>query len=154
MVRQSEPEKETAMFAKKIICTLSAGALLATALPALAAPPYWVDAHGRRAHERVVVERERTIVVRHEPRYYARPRYVEPVYSPAPVYAPARVYAEPVYNEPVYAPAYGRREPNPVGAIGGAAIGAAIGSQMGHGDARTAGAAVGAILGGIIGSNF
>ena len=153
------------MFAKKTICTLSAGALLATALPALAAPPYWAEAHGHRASERVVVERERTVVVRHEPRYYGRPRYVEPVYAPAPVpvpvYAPAPAYAEPVYGQPVYAepvyapaPVYTRREVNPAGAIGGVAIGAVIGSQVAHGPNRTAGAAVGAILGGIIGSNF
>ena len=130
------------MFAKKTICTLSAGALLATAVPALADSSRWDhDGYrGHRAHEQVVV-------LHQEPRYYARPRYVEPVYAPAP----APYYAQqPYYAEPAY---YGSRD-NTAAIIGGAAIGAAIGSQVGHRSDRAATTAIGALLGGLIGSSL
>lgn len=148
---------------KKTICTLSAGALLATALPALADHDHDRRTQRHRVHERVVVERpavverrvveRRTVVVHQEPRYYGRARYAEPVYAPAP--APYYYAQEPYYAEPAYAPApvYASRD-NTLGIIGGAAIGAAIGSQVGHGHDRAATTAVGAILGGILGSNF
>ena len=149
------------MFAKKTICTLSAGALLATAVPALADHDRY-RGHRHQAHERVVVEK-RTVVVHQEPRYYGRARYAEPVYAPAPyyaqpAYAPAPYYAQqphyaqqPYYAEPAYSYSY---RDNTAGIIGGAAIGAAIGSQVGHGHDRAAATAVGAILGGLIGSSF
>src|SRR5687768_18532479 len=116
------------MFAKKTVCTLSAGALLATALPVFADSSRWDrDERGNRfrAHERVVVEHRpavverrvverRTVVVHQEPRYYGRRHgYVNPTYAPAPAPyytgAPAPYYAqEPYYAEPAYA--YGSRD--------------------------------------------
>ena len=141
------------MFAKKTICTLSAGALLATAVPALADHDRY-RGHRHQAHERIVVEK-RTVVVHQEPRYYGRARHAEPVYAPAPYYAQPAYAPAPYYaQQPYYAePAYSYRD-NTAGIIGGAAIGAAIGSQVGHGHDRAAATAVGAILGGLIGSSF
>jgi hypothetical protein len=141
---------------------LSAGALLATAVPVLADSSRWDHNgyRGHRAHERMehrpaVVER-RTVVVHQEPRYYGRQRYVEPVYAPAPApyytEAPAPYYyaQEPYYGEPAY---YGSRD-NTAAIIGGAAIGAAIGSQVGHRSDRAATTAIGALLGGLIGGSL
>jgi hypothetical protein len=127
------------MFAKKALLTLSAGTLLAAALPAFADHDGW--RHRHRAEQRVVVE---------------RPVYRGPVYVPQRVYAPrpAYGYGRPVYSEPLYAPApvYAERD-NTVTTIGGAAIGAFIGSQVGYGH-NPAAIAAGAVIGGIIGSNF
>ena len=151
------------MFAKRTVLTLSAGALIAAAVPAFADHDGW--RHRQGAYERVEqyppaveyrVVRDRTVVAEH-------PVYREPVYAPQgrgygrPDYRyeqPVYRRGHPVYSEPVYAPApvYAERD-STLATVGGAAIGAFIGSQVGYGN-NPAAIAAGAILGGIIGSNF
>lgn len=172
------------MSARKSVCMLSAGALLAIAAPAFAERDGPGHRHYHRnddrdfalerrhrvreavvrrpavVERRVVVERpvyvERRVVVE-RPVYVERPVVVErPVYVERPVAAPQYppYYGEPAYNESYYGSPPAQSGPNPVGAIGGAVIGAAIGSQVGHGDGRVAATAIGAVVGGIIGSGF
>lgn len=133
------------MKAKKTICMLSAGAMLAAAVPALADPPYWAPAHGyRHKHQRVVVvERHYRPVVREA--VFERPVYVER--RPVVVYEqPAYYAAAPVYVAP--------GSSNMLGTLGGAIVGAAVGNQIGQGNGRTAATAVGAVVGGVIGSGW
>ncbi len=132
------------MNAKKIFCLLSAGMLLATAVPAFADPHRWEPRHDRRH------AREKVVVVE---RYYQAP--VRRVIVERPVYVERRpvfvVHQAPVYYgpEPVYA-GYGGN--NALSTLGGAVIGAAIGSQIGRGSGNTAAIAIGAVVGGILGS--
>jgi uncharacterized protein YcfJ len=136
------------MSAKKMLCMLSAGALLAAAAPAFADQPRWARAHGYRHHPHHVVVKHhyrpvvREVVVRRtviveRPVYFAQPAIA--VHRPPAYYGGPAVYAAPVYD-----PA--------LATLGGAIIGAAIGSQFGKGDGRTAAIAVGAVLGGVLGS--
>lgn len=131
------------MNAKKILCLLSAGTMLAAAAPAFADPHRWEPRHDRRHAQKrvVVVERHFHAPVRRV--IVERPVYIErrPVY----VVQQAPVYYGP---EPVHA-GYGY---NPLATLGGAVIGAAVGSQIGKGSGNTAAIAIGAVVGGIIGS--
>ena len=130
----------------KILGLLSAGTLLAAAVPAFAHP------YGgyRYAPRTVVVERYRAPAVRHA--------HVRPVYRA--YYAPRRAYAyRPAYRYGYSAPAYGYGYAsagygyyNPAGALGGAIIGGVIGNQFGHGSGRTAATIGGALIGSAIGS--
>jgi uncharacterized protein YcfJ len=128
------------MNAIKILGLLSAGTLLAAAVPAFAHP------YGgyRYAPRTVVVERYRAPVVRH---VYVRPAY-RTHYAPRRAYAYG--YAAPAYGYGYASPGYGYY--NPAGAIGGAIIGGVIGNQFGHGSGRTAATIGGALIGGAIGS--
>ena len=139
------------MNAKKIVCLLSAGTILAAAAPAFADPHRWEPRHDRRhAQKRVVV------VERH---YYRAP--VRHVIVERPVYVQRRpvvvMHQPPVYYgaEPAYAGygGYGAYGGNTaLSTLGGAVIGAAIGSQIGHGSGNNAAIAIGAVVGGILGS--
>ena len=161
------------MFAKKTLCMLSAGTMLAAAAPAFADRGDDYRWRGRAGverpvvGERQVVQERRRVVVREQPVHYRghrQPVYSEPAYYPAPVYAPEPVYSEPayypaspVYSEPAYYPEPVYRQDNTaIGAIGGAILGAIIGNQLGHGNGRGAvlGAGAGAIIGGMIGRDF
>lgn len=148
------------MNTKKTIIALSAGIMLAGALPALAESPRWAPDHGYRNHQQraVMVDRhyrpvQREVVVR-------RPA-IRQVVVTQPVYVqhrPTVIYEEPAYYSapPVYGAPAVAYEPagNAAGTIGGAILGAAIGNQIGHGDDRAATTVIGAFIGGLIGSGL
>ena len=148
------------MFARNSLRALTAAALIAGSMPALADHDRGDRGYSQRHEHARSVEyrypRGREVVVerRVERRVVERPVYVERrVYRahPAPVYHP------PVYEPaPVYYPRGHERDhgPNVLGTAAGAIVGAAIGSQIGHGPNRAASTAVGAVIGGAIGSQF
>jgi uncharacterized protein YcfJ len=148
------------MSARKSMCALAAGTLLAASMPALADHDRGSRGQAERyTHSRSVDYRRpparEVVVERHVERRVVR----RPVYAERPVY-PAR--RAPVYHPHVYEPApvyYPRghetvRGPNVLGTAAGAIVGAAIGSQIGQGHNRAATTAVGAVIGGAIGSQF
>ena len=113
---------------KLILATMVA----ATAIPAaaLADPPPWAPAHGRRAHEAAM--------------YDGRGRYYEP-----------RAIA---YDEPVWRGDDGRyhcrRANGSTGLVVGAALGAVVGNQLASGRARTLGTVLGAAGGALLGNQI
>jgi hypothetical protein len=106
-----------------------AAILIATAVPvlALADPPPWAPAHGRRARDAEA--------------YDSRGRYYEP-----------RAIA---YDEPVWRGSDGRyhchRSNGTTGLVVGAAVGAAVGHELDSGRDRTLGTVLGAAGGALLG---
>jgi len=107
--------------------TLIAGVIAAIAIPAaaLADPPPWAPAHGRRAKERM---------------YDDRGRYYEP---------------RPVHRDHVWRGDDGRyyckRDNGTTGLVIGAAAGALLGRELDGGRDRMTGTIVGAAAGGLLG---
>ena len=108
---------------------LLVAALAAFAIPtvAMADPPPWAPAHGRRAHDAY--------------RYDSRGRYVEPVV----ITRETRVWQG---NDGRY---YCRRANGTTGLVIGAAAGALLGRELDGGRDRTAGTILGAAAGGLLG---
>ena len=113
---------------RKLILALAGAAATVTAAPALADPPPWAPAHGRRAHERQAL-------------YNAQGQYYEP-----------RAMTRNDYvwrgNDGQY---YCRRDNGTTGLIIGAAAGALLGRQVDGGRDRTLGTILGAAGGALIG---
>lgn len=117
---------------KKILMAIAAASLaLPVATPALADPPSWAPAHGKRAKDRS----------NHDRVYDARGYYREP----------RRVtYDDRIWrgNDGRY---YCRRDNGTTGLIIGAGVGGLAGHQIaGRGD-RTLGAIIGGVAGGLLG---
>lgn len=119
---------------KKTIMAIAAASLILPAAPALADPPPWAPAHGKRAKDRHHD--------RHHDRYYDdRGRYIEP----------RRIgYYDRIWrgDDGRY---YCRRDNGTTGLIIGAGVGALAGHEIaGRGD-RTLGAILGGVVGGLLG---
>lgn len=97
------------------------------AVPALADPPHWAPAHGRRAHDRDL--------------YDSHGRYVHP----RVIGRSDRIWRG---DDGRY---YCRRDNGTTGLLIGAAVGGLIGNEVaGHGD-KTLGTIIGAVGGGLLG---
>lgn len=107
-----------------------AAAIAIPAAPALADPPPWAPAHGRRAKDAM--------------RYDERGRYVEPVVITREDYVwrgdDGRYYC--------------KRDNGTTGLVVGAAIGAVIGNQLVDGHDRTLGTILGATGGALLGQQL
>jgi hypothetical protein len=170
--------KEDAMSARKMICTLSAGAMLAAAVPVFAdnveGGPHSPRARREAQEEaqaarvqgsrpvfvgqnRVVINDQRAVSRRQreyrggQPAYAGQPAYrSQPVYQAHPGYRGQPVYVEPAYYSYGAAPVYAERRDNTaIGAIGGAILGAIIGNHVGRGDGGST--ALGAGAGAVLG---
>lgn len=112
---------------KKTLLALSLVAVALPAAPALADPPPWAPAHGRRAHDAY--------------RYDRYGRYAEPV--------PLR------YNDRIWRGDDGRyhcrRDNGTTGLIIGAGVGALLGRSLDRGRDRTVGTIIGAAGGALLG---
>ena len=120
---------------RKLILAASLAALAIPAAPAMADPPPWAPAHGRRAKE------ER----RYEPppraRYDQRGYYVEP----QPIRQDERVWRG---NDGQY---HCRRSNGTTGLVIGGAAGALLGREIDGGRDRTTGTILGAAAGALLG---
>lgn len=133
-----------------------AAALAATVLPsvAMADPPPWAPAHGRRAHDRD----DRRDWKRYD---YNRPdtRYGRS-YDPARYYRDGRYYGERRLsrNDRVYrgndGRYYCRRSDGTTGLIVGAAVGGLLGNIIAPGGSKTLGTLLGAAGGGAAGASI
>lgn len=113
---------------KKTILALTLAAVAMPITPALADPPPWAPAHGRRAHDRAAI-------------YDSHGRY----YEPRRLTRGDRVWRG---DDGRY---YCRRSNGTTGLIIGAGVGALAGHQLaGRGD-RTLGAIIGGVAGGLLG---
>jgi len=112
---------------KKSIGIFLAAAMLAPAPAVLADPPSWAPAHGKRAKERAVYDRDG--------RYY-EPRRMD---------RDDRVWRG---NDGRY---YCKRDNGTTGLIIGAAVGALVGRKLDGGRDRTLGTILGAAGGGLLG---
>lgn len=108
--------------------TIMAAVLVATVIPtiAMADPPPWAPAHGRRAHER---------------EYDDRGRY----YQPRPIQADDRVWRG---HDGRY---YCRRGNGTTGLVIGGAVGALVGHELDGGRDHTVGTILGAAGGALLG---
>lgn len=113
---------------RKTLIAATLASLFVTATPAMADPPPWAPAHGRRAHERHAI-------------YDRYGRYYEPH----------------VLNRGDYVwrgrdgRYYCRRDNGTTGLVIGAAVGALIGRELDRGRDRTVGTILGAVGGGLLG---
>ncbi|MDG6079639.1 glycine zipper 2TM domain-containing protein [Erythrobacter litoralis] len=135
---------------KKFAIAFAAGALaltgIGTAAPALADPPRWAPAHGKRAHDRAERRYERRQERRYERRqarriYDDRGRY----------YEPRRITRNNYMwrgNDGRY---YCRRDNGTTGLVIGAGVGALAGHEIAGSGNRTLGAILGGVLGGVVG---
>lgn len=116
---------------KKMALAFAAAAMaLPAATPAMADPPSWAKAHGKRAKERG-----------YDARYDSRGRYVQP----HRIDRSDRVWRA---NDGRY---YCRRDNGTTGLVIGAGVGALAGHEIaGRGD-RTLGAIIGGVAGGLLG---
>ncbi|MEO0062080.1 MAG: hypothetical protein RLZZ08_640 [Pseudomonadota bacterium] len=112
---------------RKIILAFAAAASVLTAAPALADPPSWAPAHGRRAHDRAVYDRQG--------RYY----------EPRQLSRNDRVWRG---NDGRY---HCRRSNGTTGLIIGGAVGALLGREIDGGRERTLGTVLGAAGGALLG---
>lgn len=113
---------------KKVALSIAAAAMAVTATPAMADPPPWAPAHGKRAKD-------------HHRIYDDRGRYLEP----------RRLG----YNDRVWRGRdgryYCRRDNGTTGLVIGAGVGALAGHELaGRGD-KTLGALLGGVVGGLLG---
>lgn len=117
---------------KNPMIALALAALAMPVAPALADPPHWAPAHGRRAHD-----------AHHGGHhgYDARGRYIEP----RRISRADRVWRG---RDGRY---YCRRDNGTTGLIIGAAAGALIGRSLDGGEDRTVGTILGAASGGMLG---
>ncbi|MBD3730289.1 MAG: glycine zipper 2TM domain-containing protein [Sphingomonadales bacterium] len=128
---------------KKLTLSVAAAAMALTgtivATPAMADPPYWAPAHGKRAKEHRYDRREDR---RYDRRVYdARGRYV----TPRRITRSSYVWRG---NDGHY---YCRRDNGTTGLVIGAGVGALAGHELaGRGD-KTLGVVLGAALGGLLG---
>jgi hypothetical protein len=111
---------------RKLILALSAAALAAPVAPALADPPPWAAAHGKRAKDRV---------------YDSRGRY----YEPRRLSRNDRIWRG---DNGRY---YCRRDNGTTGLVIGAGVGALAGHEIAGSGDKTIGAIIGAVGGGLIG---
>lgn len=116
---------------KKTLIALSLAALALPAAPALADPPHWAPAHGRRAHDGHKAYKV----------YDDRGRYMQP----RVIRRDDRVWRG---RDGRY---YCRRDNGTTGLIIGAAAGALIGRSLDGGRDRTVGTILGAAGGGLLG---
>ncbi len=144
---------------KKLILAAALGASTFTAVaPAMADPPSWAPAHGRRDHDD---RRDRRDVWRsynrydwnrtdpREGRYYADRYYRDGrYYRPYKLTRNDRVYRG---NDGRY---YCRRSDGTTGLIAGAAIGGLIGNSLGRGDSGVLATILGAGAGAALGSSI
>ncbi|MES2492757.1 MAG: glycine zipper 2TM domain-containing protein [Pseudomonadota bacterium] len=120
---------------KKTVLAAALAAVTLTATPALADPPSWAPAHGRRAKE------HRDDHHRHAARVYdERGRYVQP----RAMRRDDRIWRG---RDGRY---YCRRDNGTTGLVIGAAVGGLIGNRVASGD-RTLGTIIGAVGGGLLG---
>jgi len=113
---------------RKTILSLAAVASVVTAAPALADPPGWAPAHGRRAHERSL--------------YDAQGRY----YEPRALTRSDRVWRG---DDGRY---YCRRNNGTTGLIIGGIAGGILGNIIAPGDSKTIGTVIGALGGAAVGT--
>jgi len=113
---------------RKYIIAATLAAVAIPALPALADPPPWAPAHGRRAHERERMYDERG--------YYAEPR---------PISRNDEIWRG---NDGNY---HCRRANGTTGLIVGGAVGALLGRELDGGRHRTTGTLLGAAGGALLG---
>jgi len=127
---------------KKLLLALAAAAATATALPvapALADPPHWAPAHGKRDKDR---RYDRRYDRSYEQRVYdSRGRY----------YQPRRITRNSYVWRGRDGRYYCRRDNGTTGLIIGAGVGALAGHELaGRGD-KTLGTILGGVLGGVLG---
>lgn len=113
---------------RKTLIAASLASLVLGATPALADPPPWAPAHGRRAHERHAIYDSHGRY--HEPRVITRRDYIWRGRD-------GRYYC--------------KRDNGTTGLIIGAAVGALIGRELDGGRDRTVGTILGAAGGGLLG---
>jgi uncharacterized protein YcfJ len=113
---------------RKLVLALAAAAATVTATPAVADPPPWAPAHGRRAHDRQAM-------------YDAQGRY----YQPRALSRGDRVW------EGRDGRLYCRRDNGTTGLIVGGAVGALLGRELDGGRSRTLGTIIGAAGGALLG---
>ncbi|KRA84577.1 glycine zipper 2TM domain-containing protein [Altererythrobacter sp. Root672] len=115
---------------RKSLLALAAAAMAVTAAPAMADPPPWAPAHGKRAHDAA--------------RYDRYGRYVEP----RRLSANDRVWRG---NDGQY---HCKRDNGTTGLIIGGAAGALLGRALDGGQSRTLGTILGAAGGALIGKEI
>lgn len=115
---------------RSFILAIATVVLMAPAIPALAGPPPWAPAHGRREKERHHHDRDSWRARRHEPRVLG---------SSAVIFRgrDGRYYC--------------RRSDGTTGLVVGAAIGGLIGNRLARGDSATLATIVGAGAGALLG---
>ncbi|HTH29066.1 MAG TPA: glycine zipper 2TM domain-containing protein [Sphingobium sp.] len=133
--------------AKRTAVAIGLGAMMVTTAPAMADPPPWAPAHGRRAHDE---DRRRWRHYDHDrypPGYsaYYADRYYRSGYRPIPVTRETRIYRG--YDGRYYC----RRSDGTTGLIIGAALGGLIGNSLDRGRSSLAGTLIGAGAGALLG---
>lgn len=138
---------------RKFILAASLAALVAPAMPALADPPPWAPAHGRRAKERDNREDYRRYDYnRVDPRYgrYDADRY----YRDGRSYKPRRLSA----NDRIYRGRdgryYCRRDDGTTGLIIGGLAGGLLGNTIAPGGSKTLGTILGGGAGALLGRSI
>ena len=112
---------------KKIALAIAASTMAVTATPAMADPPPWAPAHGKRAKDRAIYDSRGYYI---EPRRITRNSYIWRG------------------NDGKY---YCKRDNGTTGLVIGAGVGALAGHELaGRGD-KTLGALLGAAIGGVLG---
>ncbi len=112
---------------RKLLIAATLATVALQAVPALADPPHWAPAHGRRAHDSEIYDRHGR---------YIHPRVIT---------RSDRIW---VGHDGRY---YCRRDNGTTGLLIGAAVGGLIGNEVaGHGD-KTLGTIIGAVGGGLLG---
>ena len=123
---------------RKHLLAATLAAIAIPAFPALADPPPWAPAHGRRAHDAERYDRERDY---DRDVYDQRGRYAEP----------RRIGGEERVWRGRDGRYYCRRSNGTTGLVIGAAAGALVGREIDGGRDRTAGTLLGAVGGGLLG---
>lgn len=137
---------------KAILASVLAAVTLAAA-PALADPPPWAPAHGRRAHEQSQYQER----YEDQERYQDQQRYQN--HDAYRSYQPRRGYDRPLgYNDRVWRGNDGRtychRSDGSTGLVIGAGLGALAGSAIASNRDQTLGIILGALGGGVAGRSI